>query len=253
MNTKIKCILLLAVLLSFQSLIASSVPYGNKLSTFFWTQKEENDSLKYGCYAYSHVTGIDSSDVSQLKYSSNFWLNYSWWKLLFGKTFVKIDILNSKSKPSSITQSPNHFDSIEWITGFTDNITKDTIQFYFPLLPVGMSYGRYDYFTVSINDTVELQVYGAGDSIMVGTFLLKNGDSEGRIVLLGRNAIIIELTNSNVFRIKSVRFDAKYKDMINEYLKFDLNRFKSDEAWYGVDIIDGMPLSFKCQYIKIKQ
>lgn len=236
-----------------KSCISASIQQGNKLAAFFWTQKAENDSFKHGCYAYSHVVGIDSSSNNSVKYVSNFWLNYTWWKVLFGKTFVKIDILNSRSKPASCTQSLNHFNNIEWLTGFTDNITRDTIQFYFPLLPVNINYGRYDYFTINVNDTVEIQFYGAGDSIMVGTFLHKNGDERGATKILGRNAIIIELTSSNVFRIKSVRFNAEYKDLINAYLKFDLNRFKSDEGWYGVDIIKDRPLSFKCEYIKIKK
>jgi hypothetical protein len=104
------------------------------------------------------------------------------------------------------------------------------------MLPQTVKYGKYDYFTVSVNDTLALQFYGAGDSTMVGTFVHKKPTVHGAINILARNAFIVELTNANPFRIKSIRCNGTHIKLLNSYLKFNLTRLKNNVAWYGIDI-----------------
>jgi hypothetical protein len=226
-------IFFLLVLLWLLPSEAGVLTNGNKFSTFFWTAEKTTDTVKYGCYAYAHIAGVETN-----KYRTVFWLNYSWWEQLFLSPYMLFSITSNNGKPVAITRTQKHYDSTEWLTGFKRIGTNDSIKFYFPLLPVSSNYGRYDYFTVNVNDTADLEFYGAGDSVMVGTFVHKLPGPTGSVNILARNAIIVELTKSNPFRIKSLRFDATKLDLIKSYLTYDLTIFKKNVAWYGVDVID---------------
>ena len=129
-------------------------------------------------------------------YVSTFWLSgYTWWQKLFSNTYIKITLNTEPSQPTRVTRASGHFQNIEWLTGFHRDGSDDHIRFFFPILPNGSGFGRYDYFTVDVNDTLDLEFYGAGDSIMVGSFVHKKPDNNGAVNILGRNAIIVELSD----------------------------------------------------------
>jgi len=208
---------------------------------FFWTQ-ENNDSLKHGCYGYVQVDSVVETEFT-LNYLSSFWLTYDWWHIRFKMSYLPTMINYSKTKPVAITRSSGYFKDVEWLTGFKQANSKDSsgfdsIQFYFPLLPLGQQYGRYDYFTIDVDNKLDLEFYGAGDSIMVGTFVHKEPAANGAVNILGRNAFIVELTNSNPLRIKSLRCQGIFDSLLTIYLKFPLDSLKKDADWYGVDILD---------------
>ena len=152
--------------------------------------------------------------------------------------YMSAIITISKNKPTAITNAPDHLENSEWFTGFKHRNSSDSICFYFPLLSMDKPFGRYDYFTVDVDSLLDLEFYGAGDSIMVGTFVHKKPDSIGAINILGRNAFIVELTNSNPLRISSIRCDGLFDSLITLYLKYNLDSLKKDAAWYGIDILD---------------
>lgn len=160
-------------------------------------------------------------------------------------SYMPTIITFNNAKPNVINNCSDHFSNVEWFTGFkslvyNDSliISYDSIRFYFPLLPLDQSYGRYDYFTIDVDDSCDLEFYGAGDSIMVGTFVHKKPDSLGVVNILGRNAFIVELTNSNPIRISSIRCDWKYDSLIKIFLQFPLDSLKKDATLYGIDILD---------------
>lgn len=209
----------------------------NAFKAFFWTQDSTNDSIKKGCYGYNQIDSIYSTAEGS-KLFSLFWLTYNWWHLRFKMAYMPAVITISKTAPAKVTRGGNHLLNSEWFTGFKHIGTTDSIQFYFPLLPMSQSYGRYDYFTIDIDSLLDLEFYGAGDSIMVGTFVHKKPDARGAVQILGRNAIIVELTKANPLRIRSVRCDGKFDSLITLYLKYDLNTIKQNASWYGIDILD---------------
>jgi hypothetical protein len=153
-------------------------------------------------------------------------------------SYMPTEIVISKGKPSTITRAPDHFNNVDWFTGFKRAGSTDSINFFFPLLPQGQNYGRYDYFTVDVDDSLDLEFYGAGDSIMVGTFVHKKPAPNGSINILGRNAFIVELTKSNPLRISSIRCNGAFDSLLTVFLKFPLDSLKVDAAWYGIDILD---------------
>lgn len=219
----------------FVSVVFAFYP-NNAFKAFFWTQGE-NDSLKHGCYGYAQIDSIlTSPSVSKL--SSLLWLTYEWWFIRFKTSYVPTEITIHNTKPDAIVRCPNHFDNVEWFTGFSRTNSSDSIKFYFPLLPLGQNYGRYDYFTVDVDSLLDLEFYGAGDSIMVGTFVHKQPDARGAVNILGRNAVIVELTNANPFRIKSVRCNGDFDSLLTIFLKFDLSSLKQGAKWYGIDLLD---------------
>ncbi|MBN1759776.1 MAG: hypothetical protein JW863_15725 [Chitinispirillaceae bacterium] len=208
---------------------------GTSLHSFFWTQ-DADESVLNGCYGYTKIGEYSNEEKG---YLSTFWLSgYTWWQQLFSNTYINIALNTELSQPAQITRASGHFQNTEWITGLRRQGSNDYIRFHFPVLPLENSYGRYDYFTVDVNDTLDLEFYGAGDSIMVGTFVHKKPDERGAVNILGRNAIIVELTDANPLRIKSFRCNGTYKTLLNAYFQYDLNTFQKDKAWYGISIID---------------
>ena len=153
-------------------------------------------------------------------------------------SYMPVNVVFSKTKPTKITRCPDHFKNVEWITGIRTTAYKDSVNFYFPLLPMNQNYGRYDYFTVDVDDSLDLEFYGAGDSIMVGTFVHKKPGPSGAVNILGRNAMIVEITKANPLRIKSFRCNGKMDSLLSVFLRFPLDSLKKDAAWYGLDILD---------------
>ena len=209
----------------------------NAFKAFFWTMNTSNDTVKNGCYGYTQVDSIASTETDT-KLKSSFWLTYEWWHIRFKMSYMPTEVKISKAKPAAITRSPAHFVNTSWFTGFKRADSSDSIVFYFPMLLQTQNYGRYDYFTVDVDSLCDLEFYGAGDSIMVGTFVHKKPDARGAVNILGRNAFIVELTKANPFRIKSVRCNGAFDSLISKYLKFPLDSLKKDAGWYGVDILD---------------
>lgn len=209
---------------------------GNAFKAFFWFMSEE-DSLKHGCYGYIYIDSVSSSENEDI-YHTSFWLTYDWWFLIFKGSYTPTNIILKKNKPDAISRGSNHFLNIEWFSGFYLANSNDSLIFYFPLINMQFEYGRYDYFTVDVDTLLDLEFYGAGDSIMVGTFTHKKPSPSGSVNILGRNAFIIELTKSNPLRIKSIRCNGEFDSLLFLFLKFPLDTFKTDACWYGVDILD---------------
>jgi hypothetical protein len=203
---------------------------------FFWTM-DEKDTAKSGCYGYNQIDSVASLS-NEYKHFSSFWLTYDWWHLRFKMSYMPTEVTFSKSRPPAVTKASEHFSNVEWFTGFKRSSSSDSISFYFPLLPLTEHYGRYDYFTVDIDSILEIQFYGAGDSIMVGTFVDKRGNDRGGTLLLGRDAFIVELSDANPLRVGSIRCQGAFDSLITLYLKFPLDSLKKSATWYGVDILD---------------
>lgn len=216
--------------------VCGAMAPNNAFRAFFWTQDSAGD-LKNGCYGYNQIDSIASATGIDRLFSS-FWLTYDWWHLRFKMSYMPTEIVLSKGKPAAITRCSGHFKDVDWFTGFKRTGSTDSINFFFPLLSQEMNYGRYDYFTVDVDASLDIEFYGAGDSIMVGTFVHKQPDARGAVNILGRNAFIVELTKSNPLRIKSIRCNGEFDSLLKVFLKFPLDSLKVGAAWYGVDILD---------------
>jgi len=211
------------------------------LKIFAWySVTTEKDTTKHGCYGFAKIN-------MEKQGKTTLWFNYSWWNVLFPFTYLQCKTNISDIVPDStiILRKPDHFINTTWFNSFErlDTVNQE-INFKFPILPQGTKYGRYDYFSSKVDSLMDLEFYGAGDSIMVGTFVAKAPDSRGAINILGRNAFILELTNNNPLRIRSVRCNAKYDTLLIKYLNYDLKKFTSKSAdknnigWYGIDILE---------------
>ena len=226
----------LVVVFSFYNVFAT-VASGNNFKAFFWTQATEGAS-KTGCYGYTKIYN-PASGSGEDRYDSKFWFpTYGWWHTLFPQAYLPCSMSVSKEQPAAVTRASGHFSNIPWFTGFIRSDIAESIRFYFPLMPQPSAYGRYDYFTVNADSTTELEFYGAGDSIMVGTFVDKKPATNGSVNILARNAFIIELTKSNPLRISSIRCNGQFRDRISSFLGYDLSKLNKNAAWYGIDFID---------------
>lgn len=228
------------LVLSFTTVHAAklSVTTGNSLKAFFWTQATD-DGSKNGCYGYAKIGDPTPVGAAANSYTSTFWFpTYGWWRNLFPNVYLSCTMLVSDEQPAIISRASGHFSSTPWFSGFSRNDTAESVRFYFPLLPQKSDYDRYDYFTIDVDSATVLDFYGAGDSIMVGSFIAKEPDPSGGVNILARNAIIVELTKSNPLRVGSIRLSGEFKDRISAYIGYDLTRFSDTAAWYGIDFID---------------
>lgn len=220
----------------FQISIAQVLGTGDAVYSFFWTQMSDS-SVKNGCYGYVSVDSAVSTVTGTVYGSSMMLPAYKWWHDLFPSTYLRTEIQTSKRVPGAVSDAVTHFSDIEWFTGFTRSGTSESIRFYFPILPTGSIYGRYDYYTVDVDEETILEFYGAGDSIMAGSFVSKQPGSRGELNILARNAFIVELTQSNPLRIKSILCNGAHDSIISSFLGYDLSIFKQGAAWYGIDFI----------------
>jgi hypothetical protein len=210
---------------------------GSTQKAFFWTATSDT-GVKSGCFGYSKINSV-ATVANTTTYSSSFWFpTYTWWQTLFPQTYLTCAMDIQNSQPAAITRAPNHFSTVPWFTGFKRTDTAQSLKFLFPLLPQNTAYGRYDYFTVNADTGADLEFYGAGDSIMVGTFVDKKPASNGAVNILARNAFIVELTKSNPLRIRSIRCNGTFRDRISSYLGYPLTKLSKTAAWYGIDFID---------------
>jgi hypothetical protein len=123
------------------------------------------------------------------------------------------------------------------LENFERKDSTGNIQFIFPILPKGIPYHRYDYFSIKMDTTI-LQFQWDDDSTAIGTIINNRHNSDGRTVIYAKGAIIIRLTDKNYFRIKTIQFDTARTDLISSYLKYDFTKFTNNSPWYGLSIVD---------------
>jgi hypothetical protein len=166
-------------------------------------------------------------------------LNCSWWLSLVANIFSSINLLFENTKPDSIGLCSSRFATTSWlhsINGSTDS-NGYVIRFYFPVLPIGQPYGRYDYFSIKLNDTMDIQFQSDADSVLTGSFISKRGVGKPT-KLYAKNAISIQTTSANPMRIRSIQINGAYEKLVSSYLGFDLSKLKTGAAFYGLDFVD---------------
>ena len=211
---------------------------GDSYCSFFWTQTT-NEVAKYGYYGITKITGVDQSGASTI-YSAKFRVDRcSWWQSLVMNIYGNINFVFNNTKPDSIDLCSSKFAAVSWlrsITGATDS-NAYSIRFYFPVLPKDQPYSRYDYFTVLFNDSMDVQFQGISDSIITGSFINKRIPGSTTMIY-AKNAIAIQTTSANAFRIRSIQINGVYEKLVSSYLRFDLSALKKNAAYFGFNVID---------------
>ena len=211
---------------------------GDSYCSFFWTQAP-NDVSKFGYYGIIKITSITQA-VNSTLLGATFRLDRcSWWQNLVASQFAGINLNFANSKPDSIDLCSGKFSGAAWLSSLAGNTDSDpySIRFYFPILPKDQPYGRYDYFIVRCNDTLDLQFQGIDDSTFTGSFV--NRQTPGSTTkIYAKNAVAVRTTNTNSLRIKSIQIDGAYEKLVSSYLQFNLLSLKSGAGYYGLNFID---------------
>lgn len=225
------------LLLSYVALMATPLNSGDRLCPFFWTQTSKDTAT--GVYGVAKVGG--KSQTGTIAYDSvTFRLERApWWNQLVTRVITQITLDFSTIKPDSIDLCANKFLAVPWIRSITGNTDSSaySIRFLFPILPLGQSYGRYDYFTVRFNDTMDVHFQGISDSVFAGSFVNRRIPGS-KTVIYAKNAIAVLTTSTNALRIKTVQIDSTYKQLTSAYLRLNLSALKSGVGYYGASIID---------------
>ena len=229
--------------------VAPVVSKGDSYCMFFWTQTP-NELAQYGYYGITKITNVVQSGSATTD-SATFTVDGgSWWQNLVANTYAKINLSFDNTIPDSIDLYSTKFAAAPWlwlINGATD-LNAYSIRFYFPVLPVNLSYSRYDYFTVKFNDSMDIHFQGISDSIFTGSFINKR--VPGSITkIYAKNAITIQTTSANALRIRSIQVDGTFKNLVSSYLGFDLSSLKTNAAFYGFTVVDTVPMA---QVIQVK-
>lgn len=206
---------------------------------FSWTRKE-SDTLNYG---YNLFTRINSQVIKNNSMLVNAavrvaglpeWMNY------VSNHYGSMDIAFTNTKPSNIVNCSSSYESCPWLNHFRLTLDNeiDTIRFLFPIPDQNTAYHKYDHFTISVNDSVNLQFQGVDDSTFMGSLLNNNRRNEPNKWLMEKGAVMVRTSNRAPFRIRDIELKAAYKDLMSSYLGFDLSRLSKDCDYYGMDFID---------------
>lgn len=194
--------------------------YGNRLVTVIDSQVYKNNALFLGTKV--RVDGLPQ------------------WAQYIKDTYGSLEISFTNSKPMSIVNCSPTLNHCPWLTEFKlymDN-ERATIRFPFPVPDNDDSFRKYDFFTISINDSVHLQFQCVQDTIFMGSFLNIFRKNEPQKWLIAKGAIMVRTSKKAPFKIHNIEMNAKYKSLINSFIGFDLSRFSTDCDYYGVDFID---------------
>lgn len=197
------------------------------IKIFTWTQTEI-DTNRYGYYSNLSLKPKTEND-SLLQYSAELnILRCPWWA---DPTNVYISIY--KNKPTIIKRCSKRFDSIPWLKNITGSFhdTLYTFRFNFPMLPDGVKYVPYDYFSIKYNDTMSMEFCFINDSVAIGSMI----SDTGRTKIYARDALGILTTNS-LFRVKAFQIKGEFKTLMSSFLSINLNTFKTDAKYYGIEI-----------------
>lgn len=195
-----------------------------------------NSGYKMISRVKSQVTRKDSLIVDAALRVEGFpkWYDY------VANTYSSLGITFTSSKPSNVLNCTQAYVQCPWLLKLHLALDKEnhTINFPFPIPDQAKPYHKYDYFTIAVNDSIHLRFQGVQDSLFMGSFLNVKMRNSPDNWLIAKAAVMIHTSNNTPFRIRSIELSAKYKDLLKEYLGFDLSRLSSSCDYYGMDFID---------------
>jgi hypothetical protein len=225
---------LLIIILIFNLHADNLVKVGDYFFSYFWTMKDTTQSSGY--YGLSVVSNqLDDTNLL-MKFKVT---DLQWWQSVVSNPNKKIKMTFSSSKPDSVEICSGKFSSALWIRSIWDSTgskADSSLRFYFPIIPKSQSYNLYDYFSIKLNDTMNLQFQGIQDSVFMGSFIRRISGQP--TYLYAKNAIAIVTTAANDLRIRSIQVNGKYEKLVSSYLKFHLSSLVDSAYYYGLDIVD---------------
>lgn len=212
---------------------------GDSLYSFFWTLTPP-EAVNRGYYGLATIIAKNQG-TNITTYQAKLDLKgFPLWRTLFGNSGYDMTLTFFNSKPDSIERCSNRFNSIPWLrsmSGYAEG--KDyLIRFFFPVLPVSQPYTLYDYFTVLINDTMCIEFQVISDSTIIGSFINNRKTGNGKTVIYAKDAIAIQTTIKNSFRIKSIQINGTYEKLASGYMGFSLSNLNSNASYYGINLLD---------------
>ena len=230
------CVLLLLIKTTAHS---QNLPFkiNDSLCAFSWTQIQ-TDTLKKGYYSLTQIVGIDSTQTA-LTYSTEMRIVRSfWWQRPLGNVANAIKPMTLafiKNKPDSIRDCSPRFLSKLWTHTLSSpsQPLPYTIRFYFPVLPMSENYYKFDYFTVTINDTMNLDFQCVADSIFIGSFTLNDVQSIKKTKIYAKDAIVLHTTKAQALRIGSVYVNSEHISLISQYIGLSLSALISDNVRFA--------------------
>jgi hypothetical protein len=227
------CLILLSFCLKIQS--NPLIKVGDFFAPYFWT--EASDTSKP--VGYSGLIRV-SDQINDTNFLADFKIyDTQWWQGVVPDIHKKIKIIFSNQKPDSVTRCSEKFKSALWLRSFKDSTgskADSSLRFYFPILPRNQSYNLYDFFSIKLSDTMNLQFQGVQDSLLVGSF--SRQVSGEPTFLYAKNAIAIQTTAANSLRIKKVQILGKYEKYVSLYMHFRLSILVDNATYYGTESID---------------
>lgn len=247
-ESSLKIQLLVFILsLCFSEILSFPKP-DEEFSFFSWTRKETS-SYNYG-YNLKSIVKFQQQINNKLVLGATVQVSgFPDWL-----TAKDLEIIFINSCPENIVNSSPSYKTCPWLQKL--KLSKpymgiDSLYFTFPVPEQISPYRKYDYFTIAINDSIHLQYQGIEDSIFMGSFINHNRRNEPDKWLAAKGAIMVMVSNAAPFKIQSIQFNAKYNDIITQYLGCDLHS-KLDTIcdYFGIDFT-GKTAPVKVSNVKI--
>jgi len=190
-----------------------------RLNIFSW--KSENDTC-YGCFGKALIFNA-VEDLNSVLYNGVIIFD----KCLSDSVYFNLHV--SKNKPLNVKRCSKKFNSLEWVDSvyFRYRGNEYNINFIFPLIQ-DMN-NKYNFFEVGINDSMNFEFVFL-DSTVIGNVI----NNTGRTRIFARDAFNLLLAE-NKFYLKVIQIKGLYKNIVSEYLNFDLNVIDRNAEYYGID------------------
>jgi len=203
------------------------------ISLFSWTRLETS-SYNYG-YNIAATVKSQKQVGNQLTVAATIQVPLQSWL----EVVDSMEITFNNTLPTIVVSCSPAYKSSIWLQKFIVSepyLGIDSLLFTFPVQEQISSYRKYDYFIIAINDSIHLQYQGVEDSVFMGSFINYKRKSEPDKRLIAKGAIMVMVSDEAPFKIQKIQFNAKYKDLIAQYLKCDLySKFGTNCDYFGID------------------
>ncbi len=218
---------------------AQSIPAGEKISFFAW-KRTADQSANYGYYGLAEVTGSQSQGSAETVGAVSEIQGMPKWLELITDRYADTRLVIDDRKPASVANCSDTYDACPWIRSISlilDGGARDC-RFEFPLLRQAGGFNQYDYFTITVDDSLDLQFHCVEDNVLMGSFLNTKYRDEPDRWLAGKAAIRALIDTASALGIGTIELDGRYRDLLQTYLGVNLNEFDPDADFYGIDFLD---------------
>ncbi len=211
---------------------------GQNISFFAW-KRDAAQEQNAGYYGLTEITRVASAAADTIEAVTEI-QGMPFWLELITSRFADTRLVIDHHKPATVKNCSQKYETCRWLRSvrLTLDAGERHCRFEFPLLNQPDAFNQYDYFTVQVNDSLDLQFHAVADSLLMGSFLNTQYRSDPDKWLCGKAAVRIRTDAATALGVRYIELDARYRDLLAIYTGLDIHQFDQNAAFFGVELLD---------------